>query len=163
MQDFPYGGKCPYDNTEVDCTEGGWVSQVWFCQQGHEWKNICDIVAPNRCEGTFKYGINKDLKHSICQWCGQIVEHIPFFHFDYAGLMKYHEMRQPSTHALEMGEWVHVSEHRELVGKECNGCQGPFDQGQIAEVVVDRLSHLGYVIHRGCWDRLVESIEKGRE
>jgi hypothetical protein len=29
--------------------------------------------------------------------------------------------------------------------------------------VVDRLSHHGYLIHRGCWDSLVKSIEgRGR-
>lgn len=160
MQDFPYGGKCPYDDTEVDCTEGGWVGQVWFCQNGHEWKDYQDIVAPNRCEGTFKYGINQDLRHSICHWCGQIVEHIPFFYFDHAGVMKYHEMSQPSTNALEMGEWSHVSEHRELVGVECDGCHNPFEQDQIVDTVVDRLSRLGYLIHRGCWNNLVEYIER---
>lgn len=160
MQDFPYGGKCPYDNTKVDCTEGGCASQVWFCQKGHEWEDYRDIVVPNRCEGTFKYGINKDLRHSICQWCGQIVEHIPFFHFEYAGLMKYHEMSQPSTNALEMGQWFQVSEYREIVGAECNGCHLPLEQVQIAEVVVDRLRHLEYHIHRDCWSNLVESIER---
>lgn len=88
------------------------------------------------------------------------MEHIPFFYFDHAGVMKYHEMSQPSTNALEMGEWSHVSEHRELVGVECDGCHNPFEQDQIVDTVVDRLSRLGYLIHRGCWNNLVEYIER---
>ncbi len=159
MQDFSYVGRCPYDNTAVDSTEG-WNGQMWFCQKGHEWQDYSDIAVQSRCEGTFKYGINQDLQHSICQWCGQIVEHIPFFHFEYAGLMKYHEMSQPSTCGLEMGEWFHVSEHREMIDVECDGCYRSFEQGQIGEVVVDRLSHLGYKIHCGCWTKLVRNIDR---
>ena len=160
MQYLPYEGRCPYDNTTVDCTEEGWAGQVWFCQNGHEWKDYRDILEPDRCEGSLKYGINQDLRHSICQWCGQIVEHVPFFHFEYAGLMKFHEMIQPPTCGLEMGEWFHVSEHREMIGVECDGCYKSFEQGQIGEFVVDRLSRLGYKIHRDCWTKLVQNVER---
>ncbi len=159
MLDFPYGGKCPYDNTEVDCNEGGYV---WFCQRGHEWEDYEDIFVSNRCEGTFKYGVNYDLQHSVCQWCGQIVEHIPFYCQEFAGLMDFHLLNQPSSNALEMGESFHVGEHREVIGRVCDGCHKIFSQGQIAEVVVDRLSRRGYMIHRGCWGNLVDTIEGGK-
>ena len=161
MSILPYGGKCPYDNTEVDCTDG-YLGNVWFCQNGHEWLDYVDIAVPDRCEGSFKYGYQYDRYHSVCQWCGQMIEHYPFFHFYLANQMKYHEMTQPSTAALELGEWAHVSENTYLVGKECDGCLKVFEMGQIAEAVVDRFTRLGYVIHRGCWDRLVEAIEKRR-
>ncbi len=158
---LPYDGRCPYDNTFVDITYGGEYS-IWYCQNGHEWNTIEAILVPDRCNGSFKYGNQYDTFCSLCLWCGQLVEHYPFFHREMGNMMKFHRLNQPQNFVLEAGETFYFSEARHFGVRavKCNGCQKDLQDIDLAQIVTDRLGKRQFVIHLGCWHRLVDTLER---
>lgn len=159
---LPYGGKCPYDNTVVDYTFG-YSDSIWYCQNGHEWGNIEDIEVGDRCEGSFRYGTKLSEYTSMCVWCGQIVEHTPFFNRANGNKLVYHLRPQTSKAVLEPGDTLYFSEAKYfgVITDMCDGCQKQLDVLEIAQIVTDRFSKRQYVIHLGCWSKLVDILERG--
>lgn len=159
---LPYEGRCPYDNTPINMTFG-YSDERWFCQNSHEWSRPEQIYVPDRCEGSFKYGARYNDFYSVCLWCGNKIEHHPFFNREYGERMKFHRLKQPSNFVLELGETFHFSEAKYfgVITTECNGCGNQLASYDLAQLVTDRLNKRQYVIHIGCYTRLVNQLERG--
>ena len=64
------------------------------------------------------------------------------------------------TVVLESADQVDLSEHPGLAKHCCHGCDKPFEPTETIEVLYERISHRGYMIHYTCWDLLVDRLER---